>query len=883
MSAPTPLRRPPLRRPPLRALATTLLTLVALLPVHATTASAAAVPAPAATLAPAPAPIAAVNPSPAVTPTLREWTGGTGSLTLTPASRIVLDPAAAALSTSGATGERLSDRPLAAVADRLATDLAATTGLNLPVVRTSSPADGDLVLALAADPALGTEGYRLDTSGTRLLLTAPTSTGAFYGTRTLLQLLRLDPGHSAVPRGTARDWPQLAYRAEHFDVSRRYMSPTDLKDEIRRASWSKINTVQLMFNQANAFRLYSPAYAALAPTDPAYRYSREDIADIEAVAAEYHVVLVPEIQGPTKAQPYAAFGGTDRSLAAQCNDPSTLDFTDARVTAWTQGLLGEFLDWFHGPYIHLGNDEVPAALADCAYVKGRLTPDAPTVADLQERFIAAEQATVEAHGKRAMIWVNSTAIRPATGVLVMNFGSTAVSSAMRSYGYDVVDSAYGTGAYSRFYISPADYEGKVVPRGDIYAWTPSADPHNLGQVLAAWGDDLFFSETGYYLDQFDGRRAELGERTWNPAATTRGFAAFTQGLAAIGDEPTAAPRTDPPPTTDGNPVHTWTFDGATAPTSATHYPGGWKLTLPDSTGTLHGNGWLYPPTYPAAGHDGNGLGFTAGSGQTLSLGGRPIRTAWTLSLWIRRTADATDTVLLRDQDTAIKVEQAGSDHRFGLSEYGGANHTFDYRLPLGQWTHLTLVSQPGSGTTLYANGVPAAGLPQTIPLPLGGFGGKRPFGGAIDQVAVHRQALAPAAVAALYTRAAGGANLALGRPASASSTYRAGVEPANAVDGSAATRWSSDRTDPQWLQVDLGAPTAVGRVRVEWEAAYGRAYQIQVSDDATTWTTVRAVANGDGGVDDLTGLDAHGRYVRLLGTARGTQYGYSVWEFQVFA
>ncbi|AZM87892.1 family 20 glycosylhydrolase [Streptomyces sp. W1SF4] len=831
--------------------------------------------------APAPALAAStgVNSAPAVTPALRQWTGGAGQFTFTETSRIVLDPATADLSTSGATSERLSTRTLAQVADRFAADLAAVTGRTPPVARTSAPVAGDVVLALAADAGLGTEGYALTATDTRVTLSAPTSSGVFYGTRTLLQMLRLGPG---IPQGAARDWPGVAYRAEHFDVSRRYMAPADIEDEIRRASWHKVNTIQLMFNQANAFRLHSPAYAALAPTDPAQRYSQADIARIEEVAAQYHVVIVPEIQGPTKAQPYAAFGGTDRSLAARCGDPGTLDFTDPAATAWMQGMLGEFIDWFQGPYVHLGNDEVPAALADCPYIKSKLTAAAPTMADLQEQFITAERSTVRAHGKRAMIWVNGTAIRPATDVLIMNFGSTAVSATMRSLGYDVVDSAYRTGPYTRFYISPADYESKVVPRGDIYDWTPVSDPRNAGQVLAAWGDDLYFSQTDYYLDQFDGRRAELGERTWNPDPAARSYAAFTQDLRAIGDEPATSPRTPPAPTTDGAPVHTWTFDSPYTPSAATHYPGDWKLTLPDTTGTLHANGSLYPPQYPATGHNGNGLGFTSGSGQTLSIGGRAVQGPWTLSLWAKRTGDATDTVLLRDTDTAIKVEQTGSDHRLGLTAYGIGDYTFDYSLPLGQWTHLTLVST-GSGTTLYANGAPAAALPQTIALPLGGFGGKRPFTGVIDEVQVYRQALTAAEVAARYAQATGGANLALKRPVTASSTYRAGVEPAYAVDGSGTTRWSSNRTDPQWLQVDLGAPTAIGRVRIEWEAAYGKAYQIQVSDDAVHWTTVYATTTADGGTDEITGLGAHGRHVRLYGTARGTQYGYSVWEFQVHA
>ncbi|HEY0637099.1 MAG TPA: ThuA domain-containing protein [Pseudonocardiaceae bacterium] len=125
-------------------------------------------------------------------------------------------------------------------------------------------------------------------------------------------------------------------------------------------------------------------------------------------------------------------------------------------------------------------------------------------------------------------------------------------------------------------------------------------------------------------------------------------------------------------------------------------------------------------------------------------------------------------------------------------------------------------------------------------------------------------------------------NLALNKPATASSSESAGMSAAQAVDGSATTRWSSQFSDPQWIQVDLGASYAVNRVRLNWEAAFGRDYQVQFSTNGTTWTTARSVTGGDGGIDDLTGLTGSARYVRINGTARGTAYGYSLWEFEVY-
>jgi hypothetical protein len=124
-------------------------------------------------------------------------------------------------------------------------------------------------------------------------------------------------------------------------------------------------------------------------------------------------------------------------------------------------------------------------------------------------------------------------------------------------------------------------------------------------------------------------------------------------------------------------------------------------------------------------------------------------------------------------------------------------------------------------------------------------------------------------------------NLALNRPTLASSTEAAGFSASMAVDGNGGTRWSSAFSDPQWLRVDLGSTTTLQRIVLRWEAAFGRAYQIQTSDDGTTWTTIRTTTNGAGGVEDFA-VTGRGRYVRMNGTARGTPWGYSLWEIEVY-
>lgn len=123
--------------------------------------------------------------------------------------------------------------------------------------------------------------------------------------------------------------------------------------------------------------------------------------------------------------------------------------------------------------------------------------------------------------------------------------------------------------------------------------------------------------------------------------------------------------------------------------------------------------------------------------------------------------------------------------------------------------------------------------------------------------------------------------LSQGRPAVASSSDATGRAPGKAVDGSTSTRWASARTDAQWLRVDLGRTATISRVVLRWEVAYAKAYDIQVSADAKTWRTVSSTRSGKGGVV-TTDLSGSGRYVRMLGVQRGTQHGYSLWEFQVY-
>ena len=126
-----------------------------------------------------------------------------------------------------------------------------------------------------------------------------------------------------------------------------------------------------------------------------------------------------------------------------------------------------------------------------------------------------------------------------------------------------------------------------------------------------------------------------------------------------------------------------------------------------------------------------------------------------------------------------------------------------------------------------------------------------------------------------------GRNLAAGSRATASSIEGPSWSPANAVDNDLATRWSSGFSDPQWLTVDLGKSWEISEVLLHWENAHATAYRIEVSTDGKKWKQVYSTTDSAGGDVTVQVPKLPARLIRMYGTARSTDYGYSLLEMEV--
>lgn len=124
-------------------------------------------------------------------------------------------------------------------------------------------------------------------------------------------------------------------------------------------------------------------------------------------------------------------------------------------------------------------------------------------------------------------------------------------------------------------------------------------------------------------------------------------------------------------------------------------------------------------------------------------------------------------------------------------------------------------------------------------------------------------------------------NLARGKSVWVSSVEYAGVEGWKATDGNTGTRWSSRFSDPQQIYIDLGQNRTFNQVVLKWEAAYGKRFGIYYWT-GSRWQNVYWTDNGRGGVNTINFSPVTARYVSMYGVQRGTPWGYSLWEFEVY-
>ena len=474
---------------------------------------------------------AAVNPKPFVVPELKQWTGKDGNFTPGKDTRIVCT----------------SQNPeLLRIARMFADDYQQMFGQTLTVAQ-GKATSGDFVLSLSADKKLGEEGYAIKITD-RVAISAPTPTGLYWSTRTLLQLAEQNQERS-LPQGTIRDYPDYPLRGFMIDCGRKFIPMAYLQDLVKIMAYYKMNTLQVHLNDNGfkqyfehnwdktyaAFRLESETYPGLTARDGSY--SKKEFIDFQKQAASNFVEIIPEIDVPAHSLALTHYkpeiGSKEYGMDhLDLFKPETYEFVDALFKEYLEGDNPVFV----GKRVHIGTDEYSNAKKDVVEKFRAFT-------DHYIRF-------VEGFGKQAVVWGALSHAKGDTPVksenVVMNawYNGYADPATMIKDGYQLISIPDGL-----VYIVPkAGYYYDYLNEPYLYKeWTPAhigkavfdeKHPSILGGMFAIWNDHV---GNGISVNDIHHRifspLQTLSVKMWTGAQTGIPYETFNEKRALLSEAP----------------------------------------------------------------------------------------------------------------------------------------------------------------------------------------------------------------------------------------------------------------------------------------------------------------------------------------------------------
>ncbi|MEU6844078.1 family 20 glycosylhydrolase [Streptomyces sp. NPDC046716] len=472
----------------------------------------------------APAPLARAADeaaaAPATVPALTDWTPGEGSYTYGDDTRLVATDAA-------------SRR----VARTLADDLRAAGNGVVPVVGGPSRT-GDIVVDVASGERgrLGGEGYEL-TAGKRLRITGAAETGAFYGTRTLLQLLARG---DSVPAGRTVDVPRYQERGVGVCACYVHISTDWLENLVRDMAYHKLNQLLL------ELKVKSDAH----PEANSWGYyTRSEIRRLVALGEKYHVTIVPEINSPGHIDPWIENRPDLQLVDADGQaQPSRLDITAPEAFDYYTSLIDEYGDVFPAKWWHMGADEYMLG-SDFAkyphileYAKAKYGENA-TPQDAFIDFVNRVEAYAARKGKRLRIWndglTGDNTVPVAPGTTVEHWlGVKVKPSELIARGYPVMNAAYSLYLVRGGFHSDTEklYDEQWDPRSFEGEKLTSAKGIT-GAKISLWPDYAAAETENQVAATAELPLAHIAQATWGTPHPDATYADFTARARAVAHAP----------------------------------------------------------------------------------------------------------------------------------------------------------------------------------------------------------------------------------------------------------------------------------------------------------------------------------------------------------
>ena len=427
------------------------------------------------------------------------------------------------------------------------------------------PEDADGVIRIGVDGVGAPESYRLDVGPEGITLRGADHAGAFYGLQTLSQLL--PPDASAGPTGrtfelaatSIDDAPRFSYRGMHLDVARHFYGPDEVRRYLDLLAAYKINHFHWHLTEDQGWRIEIDAYPRLTEVG-AFRsethvghgrdpfvgdgephggyYTKDEVRDIVAYAADRYITVIPEIEMPGHARAALAAYPELACTEGPFEVAKTWGVFDdifcpyEETFAFLETVLAEVIELFPGPYVHVGGDEAPTTRwEESRYVEELMVREnLGDVHAVQPWFMRRVERFLAANGKRMIGWEEilgeEFGPRISTDAIIMSWLglSRAIEGTRR--GHDVIMTPY-TSVYFDYYQSADTASepfaiGGFLPLDSVYAFEPV--PRQLRERDAARIIGAQANVWTEYMKTWDHveymllpRMLALSEVVWSPA------------------------------------------------------------------------------------------------------------------------------------------------------------------------------------------------------------------------------------------------------------------------------------------------------------------------------------------------------------------------------
>lgn len=454
-----------------------------------------------------------------------------------------------------------TDAELRRIAEDFAQQIGRASGHNTKIFAGNFRVKDGINFVVSKNDKLGAEGYFLEVTPKRIIITAEQPKGFFYGVQSLMQLMpteifkkdKAEIAKWSVPCCYIEDQPRYKYRGLMLDVGRHFYPVSFIKKYIDMIALHKMNTFHWHLTEDQGWRIEIKKYPKLTQigshrketmmghyNDHKYDgtayggfYTQDEIREVVKYAQERFVTVIPEIEMPGHAlaalAAYPQYGNNPDKIYKVATKWGVFDdvFAPKEETfQFLEDILTEVMALFPSTYIHIGGDECPKTQwKESRFCQELMKKEGlKDEHELQSYFIRRIDKFITSKGRKMIGWDEILEGGISPNATIMSWRGTEGGIAAAQQHHDAIMTP-GNFCYLDHYQADSKTQpiaiGGLTPLEESYSYEPTPThlnaeeaKHIMGVQGNVWTE---YMPTSEYVEYMTFPRAiALSEVGWTP-------------------------------------------------------------------------------------------------------------------------------------------------------------------------------------------------------------------------------------------------------------------------------------------------------------------------------------------------------------------------------